>query len=36
LAMVIVPLVLWLVGSLIMLVTKKFTGSRAQPAGTGA
>ncbi len=30
------PLVLWLIGSLIMLVTKKVTGSRAQTGGTPA
>lgn len=36
LVMVIGPLILWPVGSLIMLVTKKITGSRAQTGGTGA
>ena len=36
LAMVVVPLILWLVGSLIMLATKKVTGRRAQTGGTGA
>lgn len=36
LVMVVGPLILWLVGSLIMLVTKKVTGSRAQTGGTGA
>jgi len=31
-ATVIIPLVLWAIGSLIMLITKKVTGSRAQSA----
>ncbi len=34
LAMVVGPLVLWLIGSLIMLVTKKVTGSRARTMKT--
>ena len=34
--MVVGPLVLWLLGSVIMFVTKKVTGGRAQAARTGA
>jgi len=36
LVMVVGPLILWLVGSLIMLVTKKVTGSPARTGGSGA
>ncbi|HKS96233.1 MAG TPA: hypothetical protein VJV74_08870 [Terriglobia bacterium] len=35
-ATALLPLVLWLLGSLIMLVTKKITGSRTQTGAAGA
>jgi len=35
-AMILVPLIAWLIGSLIMLVTKKVTGGRGQKAAAQA